>query len=147
MILDTNLVSELRKVASGRADPAVAAWAQVQDFRRAHLSALTIMEIEIGILRLQRRDSRQAALLHGWLYGSVLPEFAARILPFDQAVALRCATLHVPDPAADRDAMIAATALVHNMVLATRNVRDFGDTGVRLIDPWDYRVGTGSGPA
>ncbi len=146
MILDTNVLSELRKVASGRADAVVAAWAQVQDFNHAYLSAVTVMEIEIGILRLERHDAEQAGLLRAWLHDSVLIEFDDRILPFDRAAALRCAALHVPDPASDRDAMIAATALTHRLPLATRNLADFRGMGVVLTNPWDYRV-TSSGPA
>ncbi|MFS0773115.1 type II toxin-antitoxin system VapC family toxin [Sphingomonas sp. 1P08PE] len=146
MILDTNILSELRKIKAGRAHPAVAAWAGEQDFTRAGLSAVTIMEVEIGILRLHRYDPVQAAHLRDWFEGSVLPGFHGRILPVDSAVARRCAALHVPVSVPDRDALIAATALVHDMTLATRNTRDFAGMGVRLVDPFTYRVGTGSAP-
>ena len=75
-----------------------------------------------------------------------MPRFANHILPIDEAVALACAELHIPARRPELDALIAATALVHNLTLATRNVRDFAGTGVRLVNPWDYRVGTGSAP-
>lgn len=136
-LLDTNVVSELRKVGDGRADPGVLAWLARTDAASCHVSALTLMELEIGILRIERRDPAQGALLRRWMEGRVLPEFAGRTLPVDAAVALRCARLHVPDPRAERDALIAATALVHGMTVVTRNVADFMATGVPLLNPWD----------
>lgn len=136
LLLDTNVVSELRKVANRRADPKVLAWSARQAPETSFLSAVTIFEIEQGILRLERRDKRQSAALRQWLDGHILPTFEARILPFDTAVARRCAALHVPDPRPERDAMIAATALVHGLTLATRNVADFQNMGVKFVDPW-----------
>jgi predicted nucleic acid-binding protein len=136
-VLDTNVVSELRKVRSGTADPRVARWADSVDAGSLHISAITILELEIGILQVQRRDARQGALLRTWLDTLVLPEFQGRILPVDTAVARSCARLHVPDPRAERDALIAATALVHGMTVVTRNLADFAPTGVPLLNPWD----------
>ena len=135
-VLDTNVVSELRKIGSGKADPNVTAWADSVDAGSLHLSVITILELEIGVLRVDRRDPQQGAMLRTWLDTRVLPEFSNRILPVDTAVALRCAGLHVPDPRAERDALIAATALVHGMTLVTRNVADFAATGVIVLDPW-----------
>jgi predicted nucleic acid-binding protein len=102
-----------------------------------HISAITILELEIGILQVQRRDARQGELLRTWFDTLVLPEFQGRILPVDTAVARSCARLHVPDPRAERDALIAATALVHGMTVVTRNLADFAPTGVPLLNPWD----------
>jgi len=136
LLLDTNVISELRKTANVRADPAVAAWAARQDPESTFLSAVTLFEIEHGILRMERRDEAQGAALRRWFEDQVLPGFDGRVLPFDIAVARRCAALHVPDPKPERDAMIAATALVHGLTLATRNVADFRDMGVKLVDPW-----------
>ena len=136
LLLDTNVVSELRKTANNRADPAVAAWAARQDPESTFISAVTLFEIEQGVLRMERRDRRQGAALRRWLEARVLPGFDGRILPFDTAVARRCAALHVPDPKPERDAMIAATELVHGLTLATRNVADFQAMGVKLVDPW-----------
>jgi len=112
-VLDTNVVSELRKVRAGKADPNVAAWAQSVDAAELFISAITIMELELGILAIERKDAAQGALLRSWLERHVLPEFAARTLPVDTAVAQRSARLHVPDRRNERDALIAATALVH----------------------------------
>lgn len=137
-LLDTNVVSELRKVKSGRADKGVVAWASALDAGTLFLSAITIMELEIGILQVERRDASQAALLRAWMETQVVRSFAERILPVDLAVAQRCAALHVPDPRSERDAMIAATALVHGMTVATRNVADFERTNVRLFNPWQF---------
>ena len=135
-LLDTNVVSELRKVGDGRADPGVMAWLAGTDASSCYVSALTLMELEIGILRLERRDPAQGNLLRRWMESRVMPEFAERTLPVDTTVALRCARLHVPEPRAERDALIAATALVHGMRVVTRNVADFAATGVPLLNPW-----------
>ena len=135
-LLDTNVVSELRKAGDGKADRNVTAWLSRSDASSFYLSAITLMELEIGVLRVERRDPAQGARLRAWLDLRVVPEFAERTLPVDAAVALRCARLHVPDPRSDRDALIAATALINGMSLVTRNTADFAGTGARLIDPW-----------
>ncbi|WP_323123339.1 type II toxin-antitoxin system VapC family toxin [Burkholderia alba] len=136
-VLDTNVVSELRKVRAGRADRNVAAWSKTIDAPAQFVSAITIMELETGVLQIERRDPAQGALLRAWLDGHVLPEFARRVLPVDAAVAQRCARLHVPDRRSERDALIAATALVHGMTVVTRNVVDFVETGVPIVNPWE----------
>jgi predicted nucleic acid-binding protein len=136
-VLDTNVVSELRKVRMGKADLQVARWADSVEAASLHLSAITILELETGILLVERRDPRQGALLRTWLEDQVLPEFSGRVLPVDTAVAQRCARLHVPDRRAERDALIAATAMVHGMTIVTRNVIDFVPTGVALLNPWE----------
>ncbi|WP_391529872.1 type II toxin-antitoxin system VapC family toxin [Photorhabdus akhurstii] len=135
-ILDTNIVSELRKVRTGKANAGVAAWAESVDATELFLSAITIMELETGILQIERRDITQGALLRSWFNHHVIPEFTGRILPVATAVAQRCARLHVPDPCSERDALIAATALVHGMTVITRNVIDFELTGVPILNPW-----------
>jgi predicted nucleic acid-binding protein len=136
-VLDTNVVSELRKVRFGKADANVAAWAQGVDAAALFVSAITILELELGVLLIERKDAVQGAMLRAWLDLQVLPEFAGRTLPVNSAVAQRCARLHVPDKRGERDALIAATALVHGMTLVTRNIADFKATGVTLLNPWD----------
>ena len=136
-VLDTNVVSELRKARTGRADAKVMAWAQSVDAADLYVSAITIMELELGVLAIERKDAAQGAMLRSWLDQQVLPEFTNRILPVDTAVAQRCARLHVPDRRSERDALIAATALVHGMTVVTRNVADFVPTGVRTVNPWE----------
>jgi len=136
IVLDTNVLSELRKVGDNRADRNVTVWSREQDMATLFLSALTVMELEIGILRVARCDHHQGTLLRKWMDGYVMPEFRDRVLPIDTQVALRCARLHVPDPRSERDALIAATALVHGMTVATRNTSDFVTTGVTLVNPW-----------
>ena len=138
-VLDTNVVSELRKVRLGKADVNVRAWAQSVDAADLFVSAITIMELELGVLAIERKDATQGALLRSWLEQQVLPEFAGRTLPVDTAVAQRCARLHLPDKRGERDALIAATALVHGMTVVTRNVADFEPTGVRVLNPWSAR--------
>ena len=135
-LLDTNVISELRKAKAGKADRNVAAWAASVPASSLFVSAITVLELELGTLLLQRRDSVQGAVLRQWLDSHVLPAFSNRILPVDTAVAQRCAKLHVPDPQSERDALIAATALVHSMTVVTRNVMDFERTGVVLLNPW-----------
>ncbi len=135
-VLDTNVLSELRKVRSGKADANVTAWAESVDAADLFISAITIMELELGVLSIERKDARQGALLRSWLEQHVLPEFSGRTLPVDMAVAQRCARLHVPDKRGERDAFIAATALVHGMAVVTRNMADFEPTEVTIVNPW-----------
>ena len=135
-LLDTNVLSELRKRRSGKIDTAVEAWANSVDQADLFLSVITVMEVELGIALLERRDPNQAGVLRLWLHDKVMPAFTGRILPIDAAIALRCARLHVPDTKSERDAWIAATGLVHGLVVVTRNVADFAGTGATLLDPW-----------
>ena len=135
-VLDTNVVSELRKVRLGRANVQVARWADTVDAVTLYISAITVLELKLGILLIENRDAKQARGQWNWLDEHVLPEFADRILPVDAVVARRCAHLHVPDPRSERDALIAATALVHGMTIVTRNASDFAATGVKVFDPW-----------
>jgi toxin FitB len=135
-VLDTNVVSELRKAATGKANPRVVAWAASIRPAALFLSVITLMELEHGVLLLERRDPRQGAAIRQWLERQVLPAFEGRCLPIDDHVALRRARLHVPDPRKERDSLIAATALVHGMTVVTRDTADFEPTGVPLLNPW-----------
>ncbi len=139
-LLDTNVVSELRKADDGRASERVVAWISSRNADAMHVSAISLMELEIGVLRIERRDRIQGRLLRNWLDNRVMPEFEGRVLAIDSMVALRCARLHVPDRKSERDALIAATALVHDMSVVTRNRADFLPTGVHVIDPWESVV-------
>lgn len=136
-LLDTNVVSELRKVRLGTADPNVTAYAARHDAADLFLSAISVMELELGVSLLERRDASQGARLRVWLEQQVLPEFVGRIIAIDEVVARRCAKLHVPDKRSERDALIAATALVHGLTVITRNVADFEATGASLLNPWE----------
>lgn len=138
-LLDTNVISELRKVRAGKADPQVAAWVRAVPGGSLFLSTIVIQELEIGTLLTERRDPIQGTILRAWLDEHVLPSFADRILPVDTAVARRSAALYVPNPQPFRDALIAATALVHGMTVVTRNLADFEPTGVPLLNPWNAR--------
>ncbi len=135
-LLDTNVVSELRKIRSGKADANVALWADSVQAIELFISVITLQELEIGVLLAELRDPPQGKVFRTWLAGNVLPAFDGRVLPVDAAVSLRSAQLHVPDPKAFRDGLIAATALVHRMIVVTRNTQDFKLTGVKLINPW-----------
>ena len=136
LLLDTTVVSELRKVKAGRADPQVAQWAAGIQTSQLYLSVISVQELELGILFRERRDAQQGAVLRSWFERQVLPTFAGRILPVTLAVARQCAVLNVPDPKPERDGLIAATALVHDLMVVTRNTKDFQGTGVEVLNPW-----------
>lgn len=135
-LIDTNVISELRKIRLGKADAHVADWAERVDAVDLYLSVITLQELEIGVLLAERRDPSQGAVFRAWLNGHVMPAFSGRILAVDMAVAQRSARLHVPDQRPIRDALIAATALVHGMTVVTRNASDFEPTGVAICNPW-----------
>lgn len=136
-LLDTNVISELRKVRSGRANNKVIHWADRVDAADLYLSIISVEELEIGVQLANRRDATQGHALRNWLDNQVLTAFKSRILNIDLAVVKRSASLHVPDPKPIRDGLIAATAMVHGKTLVTRNVRDFEGFGVSLLNPWD----------
>lgn len=135
-LLDTNVVSELRKVGSNRVNEQVEKWAISTPGVQTFISAITIFELERGVLLVERRDRRQGTILRRWLNDRVLTEYGDRIIPIDTSIALRCASLHVPNPMSDYDALIAATALEHCLILVTRNTKDFNKMGVKLLNPW-----------
>ena len=137
-LLDTNIISELRRPK--RANPNVVAWAAAFPAANFFLSAISILEVEIGTLQLVRKDPAQGALLRAWIDEQILPRFEGRILPVDTSVAQRCARLHVPDPRSERDGVIAAAALAHSLTVVTRNTVDFEAAGVALLNPWNEPV-------
>ncbi len=134
-LLDTNVIIELRKPDS-RVAPRVRDWAAAQPVESMFISVVTVMEIEVGVTLMERRDSRQGRILREWLENRVLPGFSGRTLSIDAQVARAAGRLHVPDPRPERDAYLAATAGVHELVVATRNVADFDSTGVPTFNPW-----------
>ena len=135
-LLDTNVVSELRKAPSGKADAGVVAWARSVNTASLYLSVLSVYELELGVLARERHDTQQGAVLRRSLNEHALTSFACRILPLDVDIAVRSAGLSVPDRVSERDSFIAANALVHRMTVVTRNIVDFQRTAVQLHNPW-----------
>lgn len=135
-LLDTNVIGELRK-ARRVADPSVRNWVSARKPSNLYLSVISVMEVELGIAKFGRRDRDQSARLQSWLEEDLLEVFSGRILPIDVSVARRAALLHVPDSRPERDALIAATALTHELTVVTRNITDFERMGVPLINPWN----------
>jgi len=133
-VLDTNVISELRQ-GKPKQSPDVRTWAAIVPVSQLFLSAISILELELGVLALERRTPPQGSALRAWLTG-VRATFAGRMLPFTEHTASLCAAMHLPNPRSERDAMIAATALEHGMTVVTRNVADFMGTGVQLINPF-----------
>jgi predicted nucleic acid-binding protein len=136
-LLDTNVISELREPRSRPADRRVLHWARGVPANALYLSVVSILELQLGMLQTNRRDPIQAEVLRAWIDGKILPRFAGRVISIDLEIARRCAALHVPNPRSERDAYIAATALVHNMTVVTRNTADFAPTGVPTLNPWE----------
>ena len=139
-LLDTSVISELRK-SKQRVAPSVRSWAERQITHELSVSVITVMEIEIGAARLERRDDAQGAVLRQWFEEELLAAFEDRVLPIDLDVVRRAAKLHVPDPRPERDALIAATALIHGLTVVTRNAADFEALGVPVLNPWDDPAG------
>jgi toxin FitB len=139
-LLDTNVLSELRKFNLHRADPHVSLWVRSVNSADLYTSVIVIQALEIGMLRAEKNDAPKGAMLRDWIYGKVLPAFSERILPVDLTVAIRCAKLHVPNSRAYSNALIAATGLVRSMTVVTRNTADFDGTGAVLQNPWQFNL-------
>jgi toxin FitB len=137
LLLDTNVVSELRKVASGKAHPNVVVWNETVDPAETFISSVVLHELEIGVRLVEHSDAAAGKVLRNWLENTVLTAFSGRILPLDEATAVQAARWHVPNPKPVNDAYIAATALTRRMTLVTRNIKDFEGMGVALTNPWD----------
>jgi predicted nucleic acid-binding protein len=140
-LLDTNIISESRKLGTAKVDPNAARWFAEVDVETSFVSAMTIFELERGVKQMERRDTAQGAVLRRWFDEQVMATYESRTLPLSRAVALICAGLHIPDPKSERDAWIAATAIDAGLTLVSRNVGDFANMGVGLINPFEQRVG------
>ena len=135
-LLDTNVVSDLRKTSARSDSSPLAQWAADIPSGDLFISSITLLELEIGVRRIERRDTRQGRVLRRWLDQAVIPAFSGRLLPFDHAAAQICAGYHVPDPASDRDSYIAAIAAANGLVIVTRDVKDFDRFDVEMVNPW-----------
>ena len=140
VLLDTNIISESRKLGTARIDPRAARWLSEVDVEATFVSAMTMFELERGVRQMERRDAVQGTTLRHWFEAQVLATFEQRTLPLSLNVAMICAGLHIPDPKSERDAWIAATALDAGLVLATRNVEDFAHMGVGIVNPFEGKA-------
>ena len=138
LLLDTNVISEMRKVLSGKTDECFSKWARSTNLYELYLSAITIQELEIGVLLKENKDKATGLILRTWLEDHIKPSFEGRVLSVDSAVAIQSALLHVINPRPFRDGLIAATAIVHGMTIVTRNINDFESCHVKLINPWEF---------
>jgi predicted nucleic acid-binding protein len=139
-LLDTNIISESRKLGTSRIDPRVARWFSRVDAETSFVSAMTVFELERGVRQMERRDAKQGSVLRRWLDDQIMTTYEHRTLPLSRAVALICAGLHIPDPKSERDAWIAATAIDAGLTLVSRNTGDFAKMGVGLINPFEQVV-------
>jgi toxin FitB len=139
-LLDTNIISESRKLGTSRIDPRAAHWFAQVDVETSFISAMTLFELERGVGQMERRDTKQGSALRRWLDDQIMTTYENRTLPLSRDVALICAGLHIPDPKSERDAWIAATAIDAGLALVSRNIGDFANMGVRLINPFDGQV-------
>ncbi|MDY6216798.1 type II toxin-antitoxin system VapC family toxin [Actinobacillus porcinus] len=138
-LLDTNIISEIRKLAKNKCDKNVADWVRSTSKDLMFTNAVVMMELERGVMSIERKDTTQGKLLRHWFEIDVKPAFHGKILKIDEQTAQICAKLHIPDHAPENDAWIAASAIQHNLVLVTRNTADFARTGVKLFNPFEER--------
>lgn len=141
MLLDTNVLSELRKAS--RCDPAVAAWQQDQDLEQQFVSVISLLELKLGIELKARKNTEFGARLRLWYESQVKTTFQHRTLSVDLRIAETCAGLHATRTRPYRDSLLAATALVYGFTIVTRNTADFADSGLMLIDPWNPAASKG----
>lgn len=139
-LLDTNIISEGRKLGTSRVDPHAALWFAQIDVETTFVSAMTIFELERGVQQIERRDRAQGLVLRRWLDDQIMTTYERRTLPLSREVALICAGLHIPDPKSERDAWIAATAIEARLILVSRNVSDFDAMGIELLNPFDRAI-------
>ncbi len=140
-LLDTNIISESRKLGTSRIDPHVALWLSRIDVEVTYVAAMTMFELERGVQQMEHRDAKQGVVLRRWLNDQIMTTYEHRTLPLTRDVALICAGLHIPDPKSERDAWIAATAIDAELTLVSRSVDDFANMGVGLINPFDPVAG------
>jgi toxin FitB len=136
-LLDTNIISESRKLGTARVNPHAARWFGQADVEASFISAMTIFELERGVQSMERRDAKQGAVLRRWFDDQIMTIYEHRTLALSREVALICAGLHIPDPKSERDAWIAATAINAGLTLVSRNVGDFANMGVTLFNPFE----------
>ena len=136
-LLDTNVISEQRRIGTAKENSNVAAWTRATPIDLMSVSVISLCELEVWVLQTERRDPGQGVRMRRWFEDRVIDAFRDRICRIDEAIASRCASLRVPDPKPVADALIAATALVHGLTVVTRNVADFAPMGVKLLNPWE----------
>lgn len=129
------MVAEIRKIQQGKADTHLSAWVKQTPANQMYISVITLLELEKGIMQIERKDKEQGFILRTWLEQQVKPVFKGRILPFDECTAPICASIHIPNPKPITDSLIVATAKQYGLTVVTRNVKDFTETGVKVFNP------------
>ncbi|WAC47952.1 PIN domain-containing protein [Asticcacaulis sp. SL142] len=134
-LLDTHIILELRKAKSGQTDKGLTTWAGSVARQNLFMSALSLIELETHVTQLTTRDKLAGAALRGWLDHQVMTAFDGHILSVDAAVAKKRAHLAISD---SRDALMAATASVHGLVLVTRNAAAYKASRIKTFNPWGF---------
>ena len=137
-LLDTNVISEARKIRSGKSDPSVEKWFDDVTSTDMYISVISVHELELGILAKERQDKAQGEILRQWFENRVLPTFQDRTLVLTQDAAIISARLHVPNPQPVKDAYIAGIAVANRLIVVTRNTKDFEGMNVKTLNPWHY---------
>lgn len=135
-LLDTNVVSELRK--KSRAHPNVKRWQSNQPSWEQWISVISLMEVRIGVVRALKTDPSFAEILDEWYRSQLVPAYSGRILFVDLITAEKRAEFEKQRTLSYSDALIAATAATRGMIVVTRNISDFAGLGIDLVNPWEY---------
>lgn len=135
-LLDTNIISEIRKINLKTANIGVTQWAENNHKDLMYISVISLFELEKGVLNLERKDAQQGKIYRDWLDNKVKPTFENRILSITPQTVLICAKMHIPDKKSLTDSLIAATAIENNLTVITRNEKDFIPTGAKILNPF-----------
>lgn len=137
-LLDTNVISEIRKIRNGKANQGVAEWFFTTPLDELFLNDIVLLEVKQGaLLARHNNDLIKAQMLDDWADNQLPKQFGERILPISRHICLIASTLHIPNPRDRHDALIGVTALAHNLILVSRNQKDFKNIdGLKFFNPF-----------